>query len=85
MDYINHITSLRTNKHLSYAERFFIEKSLQANMIKSTIVTVLGRYRTTIYSEIHRGFVIQIKADKENIQVFFAQPYSALCCLETGI
>ena len=43
MDYINHITSLRTNKHLSYAERFFIEKSLQANMTKSAIATVLGR------------------------------------------
>jgi IS30 family transposase len=51
MDYINHITSLRTNKHLSYAERFFIEKSLQANMTKSAIATVLGRSRTTIYTK----------------------------------
>lgn len=30
MDYINHNTSLRTNKHLSYEERFYIEKQLQA-------------------------------------------------------
>ena len=67
MDYINHITSLRTNKHLSYAERFFIEKSLQANMTKSAIATVLGRSRTTIYTEIRRGSVIQIKAGKAKL------------------
>ena len=58
MDYSNHITSLRTNKRLSYAERFFIEKSLPANMNKLAIAIVLGRSRTTIYTEIRRGSVI---------------------------
>ena len=43
MDYANHNTSLRTNKHLSYEERFYIEKQLQANVSKSAIATALGK------------------------------------------
>ena len=46
MDYTNHNTSLRTNKHLSYEERFYIEKQLQANVSKSAIAKALGRSRT---------------------------------------
>ena len=64
MDYINHNTSLRTNKHLSYEERFYIEKQLQANVSKSAIAKALGRSRTTIYTEIRRGTVVQIKQGK---------------------
>ena len=62
MDSINHNTSLRTNKHLSYEERFFIEKQLQAGVSKTAIANALGRSRTTIQSEIQRGSVEQIKA-----------------------
>ena len=47
MDSINHNTSLRTNKHLSYEERFFIEKQLQAGVSKTAIANALGRSRTT--------------------------------------
>ena len=36
-------------------------------MTKSAIATVLGRSRTTIYSEIHLGSVIQIKASKAKL------------------
>ena len=61
MDYTNHNTSLRTNKHLSYEERFYIEKQLQANVSKSAIAKALGRSRTTIHTEIKRGTVVQIK------------------------
>ena len=64
MDSINHNTSLRTNKHLSYEERFFIEKQLQAGVSKTAIANALGRSRTTIQSEIQRGSVEQIKAGK---------------------
>ena len=64
MDYINHNTSLRTNKHLPYEERFYIEKQLQANISKSAIAKALGRSRTTIYTEIRRGTVVQIKQGK---------------------
>ena len=49
MDYINHNTSLRTNKHLSYEERFYIEKQLQSNISKSTSAKALGCSRTTLY------------------------------------
>ena len=64
MDSINHNTSLRTNKHLSYEEHFFIEKQLQVGVSKTAIANVLGRSRTTIQSEIQRGSVEQIKAGK---------------------
>ena len=64
MDSINHNTSLRTNKHLSYEERFFIEKQLQVGVSKTAIANALGRSRTTIQSEIQRGSVEQIKAGK---------------------
>ena len=64
MDYINHNTSLRTNKHLSYEERFYIEKQLQANVSKSAIAKALGRSRTTICTEIRRGTVVEIKQGK---------------------
>ena len=64
MDYINHNTSLRTNKHLSYEERFYIEKQLQANVSKSAIAKALGRSRTTIYTEIRRGTTVQIEQGK---------------------
>ncbi|WP_368393676.1 helix-turn-helix domain-containing protein, partial [Veillonella ratti] len=43
MDSTNHNTSLRTNKHLSYEERFFIEKQLQAGVSKTAIANALGR------------------------------------------
>jgi IS30 family transposase len=64
MDYINHNRSLRTNKHISYEERFYIEKQLQANILKSAIVKALGRFRKTIYTEVRRGTVVQIKQGK---------------------
>ena len=64
MDSVNHNTSLRTNKHLSYEEHFFIEKQLQVGVSKTAIANALGRSRTTIQSEIQRGSVEQIKAGK---------------------
>ena len=36
-------------------------------MNKSAIATVLGRFRTTIYAEIRRGSVIQIKTGKAKL------------------
>ena len=71
MDSINHNTSLRTNKHLSYAERFHIEKQLQAGASKLSIAKALGRSRTTIHAEIQRGTVEQIKAGKR-VMVYLA-------------
>ena len=64
MEYINHNTSLHTSKHLSYEEHFYIEKQLHANISKSAIIKALDRSRTTIYTKIKRGTVVQIKQGK---------------------
>lgn len=64
MDYNNHNTTLRTNKYLNLAERFYIQKRLLAKDSISAIAHDLGRSRTTIYNEIRRGTVAQIKNHK---------------------
>ena len=64
MDYINHNTTLRTNKHLNLEERFYVEKRIAAGDSVTTIATVLGRSRTTIYTELKRGSVVQIRQGK---------------------
>ena len=64
MDYTNHNTTLRTNKHLNLEERFYVEKRIAAGDSVTTIATVLGRSRTTIYTELKRGSVVQIRQGK---------------------
>lgn len=60
MDYTNHNTTLRTNKHLKLEERFYVEKRIAAGDSVTAIATVLGR-STTIYTELKRGSVVQIR------------------------
>ena len=60
MDYNNHNTILRTNKHLNFEERFYLEKIIFLGDSIATISRALGRSRTTIYKELKRGTVIQI-------------------------
>ncbi len=67
MDYINHNTTLRTNKHLTPEERFYVEKRIAAGDSFTAIATVLGRSRTTIYTELKRGSVIQIQQGKARL------------------
>ena len=67
MDYINHNTTLRTNKHLNLVERFYIEKRIAAGDSVTDIATVLGRSRTTIYTELKRGSVVQIRQGKARL------------------
>ena len=64
MDYTNHNTILRTNKHLNFEERFYVEKRIAARDSITSIATVLGRSRTTIYLEIKCGSVVQIRQGK---------------------
>ena len=71
MDYTNHNTTLRTNKHLNFEERFYVEKRIAAGDSVTAIATVLGRSRTTIYTELKRGSVIQIRQGKARL-VYFA-------------
>ena len=64
MGYTNHNTTLRTNKHLNLEERFYVEKRIAAGDSVTAIATVLGRSRTTIYTELKRGSVVQIRQGK---------------------
>ncbi|WP_298714965.1 IS30 family transposase [uncultured Veillonella sp.] len=64
MDYIKHNTTLRTNKHLNLEERFYVEKRIAAGDSVTAIATVLGCSRTTIYTELKRGSVVQIRQGK---------------------
>ena len=61
MDYNNHNTTLHTNKHLNFEERFYLGDSIAA------ISRALGRSRTTIYTELKRGTVIQIRHGKSQL------------------
>lgn len=72
MDNINHNTEIRTNKHLSLKERFYIERHLRLGASISSIAADLERSRTTIYYEIKRGTVDQIKKDKL-VRLYFAE------------
>ena len=71
MDSINHTTSFRTNKHLNQSERFFLEKCLIQGESITSIAKRLGRSRTTVYNEIKRGSVLQIKQGKE-VKLYFS-------------
>ncbi len=55
MDYNNHNTTLRTNKHLNFEERFYLEKRIVLGDSITAISHALGRSRTTIYTELKRG------------------------------
>ena len=72
MDNTNHNTETRTNKHLSLKERFYIERRLRLGASISSIAADLQRSRTTIYYEIKRGTVDQIKKDKL-VSLYFAE------------
>lgn len=61
MNYNNHNTTLRTNKHLNFEERFYSEKRIILGDSIAAISRALGRSRITIYTELKRGTVIQIR------------------------
>ena len=67
MDYNNHNTTLRTNKHLNFEERFYLEKKIFLGDSIPAISCALGRSRTTIYTELKRGTVIQIRQGKSQL------------------
>ena len=67
MDYNNHNTTLRTNKHLNFEERFYLEKRIVLGDSITAISSELGRSRTIIYTELKRGNVIQIRQGKSQL------------------
>lgn len=68
-DYINHNMTLHyiTYKHLNLEERFYVEKRIAAGDSVTAIATVLGRSRTTIYTELKHGSVVQIRQGKARL------------------
>ena len=66
MDYNNHNTTLRTNKHLNFEELFYLEKRIVLGDSITAISRALGRSRTTIYTELKHSIVIQIWQGKSH-------------------
>lgn len=64
MDYPNHNTKARKNKHLNLSERSKIEILLEEGYSAYQIAKRLGRAQNTILSEIKRGSVLQRKGNK---------------------
>lgn len=71
MEYLNNNIKSYKNKHLNKGNREYIELRLSQNASISTIAKEMGRSRTTIYNEIKRGTVEQIKSGKI-IRVYLA-------------
>lgn len=65
MDYNNHNTNSRTNKHLNEADRFYIEKQHQSGESIRAIARSLGRSPSTISDELKRGTVEQIQQERK--------------------
>ena len=67
MDYNNHNTTLGTNKHLNFEERFYVEKRIVLEDSITAISRALGCSRKTIYTELKRGTVIHIRQGKSQL------------------
>lgn len=77
MDNLNSNTTIKNYTHLSLAERFYIETRIKEKDTVSAIAKALGRSRTTIYSEIKRGTVSQIKQNK-HVKIYYADAGQAI-------
>lgn len=60
---MNGVVKKKTWKHISERDRYLIEWSLKSGKSVCEIANLLGRSRSTIYSEIKRGTVIQKNHD----------------------
>lgn len=77
MDYQNHNTESRKNKHLNYKERMTIEFCLKDGFSAYKIAKELERPINTILNEIRRGTTTQIKHGKF-IQMYLADTGDAI-------
>lgn len=73
MEYLNNSTEKRTNKHLNMEERIFIKLALSLGIKISHIAKNLGRSRTTIHSEIKRGWCEQIVQGYKKIWIYLPE------------
>lgn len=77
MDYQNHNTESRKNKHLNMKERMIVEIRLKDGFSAYKIAKELNRPINTVLNEIRRGTTKQIKQGKE-FHVYFADTGEAL-------
>ena len=63
----------RKGKHINESERQQIERWRLQGMSADEIATLLQRNRSTIYRELKRGTVTNIRSDKSEYQVYRAQ------------
>ena len=77
MDYQNHNTDLRKNKHLNLKERMLIEIRLGDGLSAYKIAKELGRPINTVLNEIRRGTTTQIKQGK-SIEIYLADTGEAI-------
>ncbi len=64
MDQVNNITKSEKNKHLNFRDRLLIELRRKDGFSGYRIAQKLGKARNTIYNEIRRGTITQIKNGK---------------------
>ena len=77
MDYQNHNTESRKNKHLNMKERMIVEIRLKDGFSAYKIAKELNRPINTVLNEIRRGTTKQIKQGKE-FNVYFADTGEAV-------
>ena len=77
MDYQNHNTESRKNKHLNMKERMIVEIRLKDGFSAYKIAKELNRPINTVLNEIRRGTTKQIKQGKE-FNVYFADTGEAI-------
>lgn len=77
MEYPNHNTNSRKNKHLNFKERHLIEIRLLDGLTPYKIAKELKRPINTIQNEIRRGTTFQIKQGKK-VQMYLADTGEAI-------
>lgn len=77
MDYQNHNTESRKNKHLNMKERMIVEIRLKDGFSAYKIAKELNRPINTVLNEIRRGTTKQIKQRKE-LNIYFADTGEAI-------
>lgn len=69
----NYNTKTKNFKHLNYEKRKIIERFLNEKVPKVQIAKLLGIARSTLYEEIKRGSVVQLKSDLTEYSKYFAE------------
>lgn len=77
MDYPNHNTDSRKNKHLNFEERMLIQIRIRDGLSSYKIAKYLNRPINTILNEIRRGTTTQIRQGNY-VEVYLADTGEAV-------